>query len=244
MRLVLAADAPVVSFQKDGQISSTAVYVRRFDGSGWTTIASGTIASYAELGVNNGNLFMALSVAAEGTSPTVLRYIGGASWEPVGRRGFSGTVAYWNRLAFDSSGNPVLAFQVGPMGAVYVWRYTGATWVNVLGDGRASDGGYNHFIHLAMSPANRPVIAYLEVARNVGVVKALPSFECASCLSWFGSLIMSCLPSPPQPDLHHIPVAPLLAAVCQRPLRRHRRRRPRLRHPRRHRPRLRPAALL
>ena len=91
-----------------------------------------------------------------GGKASVMKY-NGMNWTYVGNSGFSAGWTYFVNLAFNTSGQPFVAYQDYQVSAS-VMKFDGTNWVNV---GNADfSAGHADYISLALSPTGQPCVAY------------------------------------------------------------------------------------
>ncbi len=165
-------DVPYVAF-RDG-MSFLYATVMKYSGSGetgWEPVGlSGFTpggADYLSLVFDNTNIpHLAFMDNSAYSKATVMKYTGvtaenATGWETVGTAGFSEYSVNYEKLAFDQSGTPYVAYRSGPEGKAVVMKYTGAegTGWEPVGSQYFSDG-MAAFVSLVIDSGGTPFIAY------------------------------------------------------------------------------------
>jgi hypothetical protein len=165
-------DVPYVAFM-DG-MSFLYATVMKYTGSGdagWQPVGlSGFTqggADYLSLVFDNSNIpNLAFMDNSAGSKATVMKYTGvtaenATGWATVGTAGFSEASANYEKLAFDKSGTPYVAYRSGPEGKAVVMKYTGAEgtgWESV--GSQYFSGGMAAFVSLVIDSDGTPYVAY------------------------------------------------------------------------------------
>ncbi len=180
-----SSDNPVAAWQKLATTSTYEIYVKRWDGSSWVEVGTG---SATDGGVSDksgaskrpslaldssDNPVVAWSDNTSGNYEIYVKRWNGSSWQDIGGSasggGISDNIGPSKRpsLALDSSDNPVVAWSDHTSGnrEIYIKRWNGISWVEV-GTGSATDGGISvnsgHSMRpsLALDSSDNPVVAW------------------------------------------------------------------------------------
>jgi len=190
--LAMSALGEPVLVWMDGLYPDWGVFAKRFNGTSWTEIGTGSArgtglaalqgsVSYpsgATEGPESVTVVWSEDRASDPSRVYVRRY-DGWTWGPVGPdAAISGTEeARTPGVTLDSAGRPLVVWQAcTPSYAcdVYVKRFDGVSWV-AQGSGAASGGGISATgkasePQLAMGPDNRPVVAWADESPGVSEV--------------------------------------------------------------------------
>jgi hypothetical protein len=89
----------------------------------------------------------------------------GTSWVNVGNAGFSDFIVNYTSLAFNSSGEPCVAFEdYGNSAKATVMKFDGTSWVNLGIAGFSADTVL--YTSLAFNPSGEPYVAYMDGGNN------------------------------------------------------------------------------
>lgn len=164
--------SPIIAWQDDSGGDSE-IYVRRWNGSAWVEMGSGS-ATGGGISANNGFSFApSLAIAPDGR-PIVawvdesggnfdiyVRRWNGSTWEEMGNgSAFGGGISATSGLSFDPSlavsatGTPIIAWEdeSGVFSDILVRRWNGANWEE-MGSGSASSGGISNDTRDSISPS-------------------------------------------------------------------------------------------
>ena len=187
--LEIAADGlPIIAWMDDSS-GDEEVYIKRWTGSAWVEIGSG---SASGAGVSNASGYSggpSLAITSEGV-PIVawnqviagkgeiyVRYWNRFSWVEMGVGSASGSGVSQNGNAWDGKiavgpdDIPVVAYvtNIGGEQVIHVRRWNGTSWGEMgsgsaTGGGLINPGGYTWSYSLAITPDNRPIIAWQDYA--------------------------------------------------------------------------------
>jgi len=140
------------------------VTVMRFDGQHWTTIGT---SPWRALDLSlafspSGQPYVAFQDIAEGSRVTVIKF-DGINWAIVGNKGFSEGLSWFINVAFNSTGDPFVAYANVNSGPGFdkptVMKFDGTAWVYV-GDPLSITGTVLDMMNLVISPSDEPLIAF------------------------------------------------------------------------------------
>jgi hypothetical protein len=176
-----AAGNPIVAWTEAIEGGPAQIYLRRFDGSQWVAMGSGSDSgggvsdtmgnsSYPALVMDpDDNPILAWADAAPGAAQIYAKRWDGSAWVEIGGgsasgAGLSNGIGGFNTpaLAIDPAGDPILAWG-GP--DIYALRFDGSEWVE-LGAGSATGGGISNLVgssfgpDLAFDAAGMPIVAW------------------------------------------------------------------------------------
>ncbi|WP_312693297.1 leucine-rich repeat protein [Caproiciproducens sp.] len=165
-------DVPYVAFMDGSNILRATVMKYTASGStGWEPVGTAGFTQngvdYLSLVFDNSNIpnlaFMDNSVYGKAT---VMKYTGvtaenATGWETVGTAGFSENSANYEKLAFDNSGTPYVAYRSGSEQKATVMKYTGggSTGWEPVGSQYFSNGAAA-FVSLVIDSGGTPYVAY------------------------------------------------------------------------------------
>lgn len=159
-------DQPYVLF-KDGEEETTVI---KFDGINWLTVGSPdfstNVTEYLSLAFGPDNKpYVAFDDYVYGTllKASVMKF-DGTNWVYVGQPGFSTGEPSFTSLAFNSLGEPHLAYQDGFNGKATVMKFDGVNWVNV-GTPQFSAGEAD-YLSLAISKDGTPILAFTDYGNS------------------------------------------------------------------------------
>jgi hypothetical protein len=186
--VAIGADGrPLVAWHDDSG-GDEEIYIRRWSGSAWVEIGSGS-ASGGGVSNNSGrSVFPDLAVAPDGKVVIVwmdrssgndqiyLRRWDGNQWAELGGNsatsgGISASSGRSGRpaLALDTAGRPYVAWadSSGSTQNIYAKRYNGSSWVEIgsgsaSGNGLSQTSGSSQYATLALDGNNRPYVAWYD----------------------------------------------------------------------------------
>ena len=178
-------EKPVVVWQ-DGDGTDAEIYVRRWDGTSWVEVGSGSATGGGVSSNTTSSTTPSVALGSDGNPVVVwqdndgtdgeiyLRRWNGTSWEEVGRGSATGggisnntTGSTTPSVAVGSGGYPVVAWQDsdGADDQIFVRRWNGSFWGEVdpgsaSGAGVSANGGKSSNPSVTIGSANIPIVAW------------------------------------------------------------------------------------
>jgi Secretion system C-terminal sorting domain len=145
-----------------GDVITSAVIVKKFDGNIWTTVGNQSfhISSIPAVSMTldaSGSIFVGFSDGDESGLPTVIKFDGN-SWTTVGNQGFGSYSCQYVALGLSSNQEPMVAFSSSG-GNLVAMEFDGTQWTLM---GQASLSAFNPYPELCIQADNagNPYIAF------------------------------------------------------------------------------------